>query len=154
RAVVVTGAGRGFCVGPDPVESESGPPADTLLRESYHPLIVALRSLEKPVVAAVNGPAAGAGLSLALACDVRLAGESAVLVPAFLALGLVPDAGATYHLARLLGETGALAWLVSGDPLDARAAAARELVSEVVPDAELRGRALALAQGLASGPTT
>src|ERR671914_1852920 len=108
RAVVITGAGRGFCVGQDLTEFREAPGdiADRL-RSSYHPNVTAVRGLEKPVIAAVNGPAAGAGLSFAAACDIRLAAESASFVPAFIGIGLVPDSGGSWHLERLLGASRA-----------------------------------------------
>src|SRR3954470_16060772 len=108
RAVVVTGAGRGFCVGQDLKEFGEGAGyiADRL-RTNYHPTIRGIRGLEKPVLAAVNGPAAGAGLSFACACDLRLAAESATFVPAFINIGLVPDMGGTFFVARLLGPARA-----------------------------------------------
>src|SRR5689334_8603345 len=120
RAVVVTGAGRGFCVGQDVSEfrERSGSIA-AHLRENYHPSVLALRALEKPVIAALNGPAAGAGLSLAAACDLRIASEDAVFVPAFIGIGLVPDSGATYFLSRLLGPGRALEWMASNRRLSA-----------------------------------
>ena len=106
RAVVVTGAGRGFCVGQDLTEfREQAGDIAGLLRGRYHPNLLALRALEKPVIAAVNGAAAGAGLSLACACDVRLATDAATFVPAFVNIGLVPDSGGTFFLARLLGPS-------------------------------------------------
>src|ERR687898_642250 len=108
RAVVLTGAGRGFCVGQDLTEfREAAGDIAGRLRGSYHPNILAIRALEKPVVAAVNGPAAGAGLSLACACDVRLASDEAIFVPAFINIGLVPDSGSTYLVRRLLGTARA-----------------------------------------------
>ena len=104
RAVVITGEGRGFCVGQDLTEFQEGAgDIGDRLRAGYHKNILAIRALEKPVIAAVNGPAAGAGLSLACACDIRLAGESASFVPAFIGIGLVPDSGGSYFIARLLG---------------------------------------------------
>jgi 2-(1,2-epoxy-1,2-dihydrophenyl)acetyl-CoA isomerase len=153
RAVVLTGAGRGFCVGQDLRELTGGADVGDLLRTAYHPVVEAIRTLEKPVVAAINGPAAGAGLSLALACDVRIAAEEASLVPAFSGVGLVPDAGATYHLARLLGPARAFEWVASGRPLAAREALDRGLVSEVVPGERLAAVAAERAAALAAGPT-
>src|SRR5439155_13406896 len=108
RAVVITGAGRGFCVGQDLSEFREAPgDIGERLRSKYHPNILALRALEKPVLAAVNGPAAGAGLSFACACDLRLAAQSATFVPAFINIGLVPDSGGTYFVRRLLGTARA-----------------------------------------------
>ena len=154
RAVVVTGAGRGFCVGQDLTEfRESAGDIAHRLRGTYHPTILGLRSLEKPVVAAVNGAAAGAGLSLALACDLRLAADSATFVPAFINIGLVPDSGGSFFAARLLGYARALEWLASGRRLTAAEAHAWGLVSEVVEADALAERATALAAELAALPT-
>jgi 2-(1,2-epoxy-1,2-dihydrophenyl)acetyl-CoA isomerase len=154
RAVVITGAGRGFCVGQDLTEFRESPgDIGARLRAGYHPNILALRALEKPVVAAVNGPAAGAGLSLACACDVRLAAESASFVPAFIGIGLVPDSGSSYFVSRLLGPSRAFEWMTQNRKL--RAAEARDwgLVSEVVADDGLADRAAELARSYAAGPT-
>ena len=105
RAVVVTGAGRGFCVGQDLTEFREAPgDIGSRLRATYHPNVLAVRTLEKPVIAAVNGAAAGAGLSFACACDVRIAADSASFVPAFINIGLVPDMGGTFFVRRLLGS--------------------------------------------------
>ena len=120
RAVVLTGAGRGFCVGQDLQEFRDG--ADDVagrLREQFNRHVLAIRALEKPVIAAVNGPAAGAGLSLALACDVRLASSEATFVPAFVGIGLVPDTGGTWLARRLLGAARAFEWLTTGRRLTA-----------------------------------
>src|SRR6266511_748164 len=103
RAVVITGAGRGFCVGQDLTEFTETPDIAERLRASYHPNVLAIRALEKPVIAAVNGAAAGAGMSLACACDLRIASDAAVFVPAFVNIGLVPDSGGTFFVTRLLG---------------------------------------------------
>src|SRR5438046_7189442 len=138
RAVVITGAGRGFCVGQDLSEfRESAGDIGGRLRATYHPSIRAIRGLDKPVIAAVNGAAAGAGLSLACACDLRIAADSASFVPAFINIGLVPDSGATYFVSRILGPDRAFEWLASGRKLDAAEAHAWGLVSEVVEDARL-----------------
>src|SRR5438093_8160926 len=120
RAVVITGAGRGFCVGQDLTEFREAPvDIGDRLRRGYHPNIRALRALEKPVLAAVNGPAAGAGLSLACACDLRLAAEGATFVPGFIGIGLVPDSGGSLFVHRLLGER-AFEWMVSNRRLSAQ----------------------------------
>ena len=154
RAVVVTGAGRGFCVGQDLTEFREAPgDIGDRLRAGYHPTILALRSLEKPVLAAVNGPAAGAGLSLALACDLRLAADSASFVPAFVSIGLVPDSGGTFFTRRLLGYARAFEWLAMGRKLTAAEAHAWGLVSEVVEVDRLPERAAELAAELAALPT-
>src|SRR5215210_4425303 len=154
RAVVITGAGRGFCVGQDLTEFREAPgDIGDRLRGNYHPNVIALRALEKPVIAAVNGPAAGAGLSLACACDVRLAAASATFVPAFVNVGLVPDTGATYFVARLLGYARAFEWLCSGRRLSAADAHAWGLVAEVVDDGRLAIRARDVARTFAALPT-
>jgi 2-(1,2-epoxy-1,2-dihydrophenyl)acetyl-CoA isomerase len=154
RAVVLTGAGRGFCVGQDvadfPADAEA---VGELLRRRYNPTVRALRSLEKPVVAAVNGPAAGAGLALALACDVRIAAESASFVPAFVGIGLVPDSGISQTLTRLIGPGRGFEWMVSGRRLPAAEAQEWGLVSRVVEDAALASDAAGLAAELAAMPT-
>src|SRR5207244_2626511 len=120
---------------------------------TYHPNILALRGLDKPVVAAVNGAAAGAGLSLAMACDVRIASRAAAFVPAFVNIGLVPDAGGTYFLTRILGPARALEWMASGRRLAADEALAWGLVSELVEPDALAARAEELADSLAALPT-
>jgi 2-(1,2-epoxy-1,2-dihydrophenyl)acetyl-CoA isomerase len=154
RAVVVTGAGRGFCVGQDLTEfREASGGIGSHLRTTYHPNVLAIRRLEKPVLAAVNGPAAGAGLSLAAACDLRIAAESATFVPAFIGIGLVPDAGGAYFLQRLLGTPRAFEWMASGRRLTAAEALAWGLVSEVVPDEGIQARAAELAAEWAARPT-
>ncbi|MDX6409673.1 MAG: 2-(1,2-epoxy,2-dihydrophenyl)acetyl-CoA isomerase [Gaiellaceae bacterium] len=154
RAVVVTGAGRGFCVGQDLTELRDAP-ADigSRLRETYHPNVLAVRTLEKPVIAAVNGAAAGAGMSFACACDLRIAADSAAFVPAFINIGLVPDSGGSYFVTRILGPARAFEWLASGRKLTAVEAHAWGLVSEVVEAGALADRAAELADHLAALPT-
>lgn len=154
RAVVITGAGRGFCVGQDVAAFAGAGAIDDLLRRTYHQNILALRALDKPVIAAVNGAAAGAGLSLAAACDVRVAAHTAVFVPAFVNIGLVPDSGATYFLSRIMGPARALEWMLSGRRLAADEAHGLGLVSEVVPAEGLAEHAARLADALAALPTT
>jgi 2-(1,2-epoxy-1,2-dihydrophenyl)acetyl-CoA isomerase len=154
RAVVITGAGRGFCVGQDLTEFRDAPgDIGSRLRGNYHPNILAIRALEKPVIAAVNGPAAGAGLSFACACDLRIASDSATFVPAFINIGLVPDSGGTYLVRRLVGTARAFEWLTSGRRLTAAEAHAWGLVSEVVEADRLTARAEELAAELAALPT-
>ena len=154
RAVVLTGAGRGFCVGQDLRAFEGGPgDIGERLRSQYHPNILAIRALEKPVIAAVNGPAAGAGLSFALACDLRIASDAASFVPAFVNVGLVPDSGGSFFAVRLLGQARAFEWLTSGRKLSAAEAQAWGLVSEVVEADRLAARAAELAATAAAMPT-
>jgi 2-(1,2-epoxy-1,2-dihydrophenyl)acetyl-CoA isomerase len=154
RAVVLTGAGRGFCVGQDLTEfRQAAGDIGARLRENYHPNIRAIRALEKPVVAALNGVAAGAGVSIACACDIRIAADSASFIPAFINIGLIPDSGGSYFVTRLLGPARAFEWLASGRKLTAAEAQAWGLVSEVVESDGLAGRAAGLAAELASLPT-
>jgi 2-(1,2-epoxy-1,2-dihydrophenyl)acetyl-CoA isomerase len=154
RAVVVTGAGKGFCAGQDMKEFESvDRDIAGHLEASYHPNVRAIRALEKPVIAAVNGAAAGAGLSLACVCDIRVAADSAMFVPGFVGIGLVPDSGGTYFLARLLGPSRAFAWMTSNRRLTAAEGHAWGLVDEVVEADALQARVAELAATYAEGPT-
>jgi 2-(1,2-epoxy-1,2-dihydrophenyl)acetyl-CoA isomerase len=154
RAVIITGAGRGFCVGQDLTEfREASGDISERLRSTYHPNILAIRGLEKPVIAAVNGPAAGAGLSLACACDVRIAADSASFTPAFIGIGLVPDSGGSFFVHRLLGHARAFGWMTSNRTLPAVEAEAWGLVSEVVEADGLPPRAAELADRYAALPT-
>jgi 2-(1,2-epoxy-1,2-dihydrophenyl)acetyl-CoA isomerase len=153
RAVVVTGAGRGFCVGQDLTEFREVDDVAAHLRATYHRNVLAIRALEKPVIAAVNGAAAGAGLSLACACDIRIAADTATFVPAFVSIGLVPDSGGTMYLYRLLGQARAFEWMSSGRRLTAAEAHAWGLVSEVVEADALPARVAELARLYAAAPT-
>jgi 2-(1,2-epoxy-1,2-dihydrophenyl)acetyl-CoA isomerase len=153
RAVVITGAGRGFSAGQDlGAFGEAGDVA-AMLRATYHVNVRAIRALEKPVIAAVNGVCAGAGLSLACACDVRLASDAAFFVPGFVGIGLIPDSGGTYFLQRLLGTARAFEWMTSNRRLTAAEAHAWGLVSEVVESESFAARVAEHAAELAAGPT-
>jgi 2-(1,2-epoxy-1,2-dihydrophenyl)acetyl-CoA isomerase len=152
-AVVLTGAGRGFCVGQDLAEfGRLEWDAGEHLRRFYNPAVKALRALRKPVIAAVNGITAGAGIGLACACDLRVAAESARFTPAFDAVALVPDSGTSFFVPRLMGRAAGFAWLTAGTTLEAGEALAKGLVDEVVPDARLRARAGELAAMYAARP--
>lgn len=158
RAVLLTGRGKGFCAGQDLNNRDPrqpGPRSDLgqSLGQFYNPTIRALRGLQKPVICAMNGAAAGAGVGLTLACDIVIAGESARFVLSFSRLGLVPDAGSSWCLTRLLGEARAKALLLTGETIPAPRAAELGLISKSVPDAELADEARALAGKLAAGPT-
>jgi 2-(1,2-epoxy-1,2-dihydrophenyl)acetyl-CoA isomerase len=154
RAVVLTGAGKGFCSGQDLREFSSLPGGvQQALEETYHPNVRAIRALEKPVVAAVNGACAGAGLSLACACDVRIASSEASFVPGFIGIGLVPDAGGTWFVHRLLGFTRAFEWMVSNRRVGADEALGWGLVSEVVAAEGFAARVAELAAWYAALPT-
>ena len=152
RAVVLTGAGRAFCAGQDlheRLQPDALPLADEI-RARYNPLIRAMRALPKPIVAAVNGVAAGAGASLAFACDIRIAAEAASFLLAFGRVGLIPDSGATWLLPRLIGGAKAAELALTTDPLSAADAERLGLVARVVPAAELVQEARALARRLAA----
>jgi enoyl-CoA hydratase/carnithine racemase len=153
RAVILTGAGRAFCAGQDLAEREQpdAAPLDVELRERYNPIILALRAMGQPVIAAVNGVAAGAGASIAFACDLRIAAEDARFVLAFGRIGLVPDSGATWFLPRLIGQARAAESALVGEPISADEALRIGLVSRVVPNDELLPQARALADRIAAG---
>jgi 2-(1,2-epoxy-1,2-dihydrophenyl)acetyl-CoA isomerase len=156
---VLTGEGRGFCVGADlgalqpRYAAGERPKLGAFLREGYNRLIPLFTDAPKPVIAAVNGVAAGAGLSLALACDIRVASEDSSYLMAFVRIGLVPDSGAAYFLPRTIGKAEALRLSVTGDRIDASEALRIGLVSAVVPAERCVGDAQALAARLAAMPT-
>jgi len=154
RAVVITGEGRGFCAGQDLREFQELPGGvREALEQTYHPNIRAIRALEKPVIAAVNGACAGAGLSLACACDVRIASDQASFVPGFIGIGLVPDAGGSWFVHRLLGFSRAFEWMVSNRRLGADEALVWGLVSEVAAAERFEKRTEELAEWYAALPT-
>ncbi|MEU4831478.1 enoyl-CoA hydratase-related protein [Streptosporangium sp. NPDC023615] len=158
RAVLLTGSGRAFCAGQDLGEHaanlEAGRGLDGTVRAHYNPIVRAITEMDKPVVAAVNGVAAGAGASLAFACDLRIASEKARFAMAFSGIGLAPDSGASWTLQRLVGPARAAEMLLLGEPLGAARALELGVVSQVVPAEELEGAARALAARLAQGPTS
>ncbi len=158
RAVLLTGAGRGFCAGQDLGDRDprKGGPAPDLghtLETFYNPTLRLIRNLEKPVVCAVNGVAAGAGANIAFACDIVLAAKSAKFIQAFAKIGLIPDAGGTWSLTRILGEPRAKALALTAEPLLAEKAAEWGLIWKAVEDDMLRSEAETLARSLAAGPT-
>lgn len=160
RAVLLRGAGRAFSSGADlkditriELTPEGRPDLRTVLTERYHPIITGIRRMPKPVVAAVNGPAVGIGLSLALCCDLVVAAESAYLLLAFVNIGLVPDGGSSLFVPARVGFTRAAELAMLGERIAAPQALEWGLVNRVVPDAELPAEAEALARRLAAGPT-
>jgi 2-(1,2-epoxy-1,2-dihydrophenyl)acetyl-CoA isomerase len=154
RAVIITGAGRGFCSGQDlrAAAGDSGLDVGAILRDHYAPAIRVIRSMDQPVIAAVNGVAAGAGFSLALACDLRIAAESATFVQAFVRIGLIPDLASTYFLPRLIGPARAAELTMLGETVDSSRALQLGIVNQVVPDAELATVSHELGARLARGP--
>ena len=158
RAVLLTGAGRGFCAGQDLGDRDprKGGPAPDLghtLDTFYNPTLRLIRALEKPVICAVNGVAAGAGANIVFACDIVLAAKSAKFIQAFSKIGLIPDAGGTFSLTRILGEPRAKALTMTAEPLPAEKAADWGLIWKAVDDDALMDEANALAATLAAGPT-
>jgi 2-(1,2-epoxy-1,2-dihydrophenyl)acetyl-CoA isomerase len=156
RAVVLTGAGRAFCAGQDLGEAvPADRPAPDIgdIVEGYNALVLAIRGLEKPVIAAVNGTAAGAGANMALACDIVIAAEEASFLQAFIKIGLIPDTGGTFVLPRLVGMARAAALMMLGGKVPARQAKEWGMIYDVVPGAELAEKVRAFATELAAQPT-
>lgn len=156
RAVVMTGNGKAFCAGQDlgEVVDPQGPGMARILKEHYNPIVTRIRELGKPVIAAVNGVAAGAGANLALCADITIACESANFIQAFSKIGLVPDTGGSFFLPRLIGMQRAAALMMTGDKLSAAEAASMGMIWKTVPDQELLAQAMGLAKQLATMPTT
>jgi 2-(1,2-epoxy-1,2-dihydrophenyl)acetyl-CoA isomerase len=155
RAVLLTGEGRGFCAGQDLAEAiqENGPKISEIVLKTYNPIITKIREMEKPVICAVNGVAAGAGANIAFACDITVAAESASFVQAFSKIGLIPDSAGTFFLPRLIGLQKATALMMLAEKLPATEAERLGLIYKVVADAELYTEALKMAQTLAALPT-
>ncbi len=155
RAVYISGAGKAFCAGQDLGEmlADDAPSLSTVLLEHLNPIVQLLRNLEKPVVAAVNGVAAGAGANIALACDICVAAESASFIQAFSKIGLIPDSGGTFYLPRLIGLQRAAAYMMLGDKVSATEAARVGMIYQAIPDDEFADASWQLAERLAKMPT-
>lgn len=155
RAVYITGSGKGFSAGQDLAEivDPEGPSIHAILSEHYNPIIARIRSIEKPVVAAVNGVAAGAGANIALCCDVVVATESANFIQAFSKIGLVPDSGGTYFLPRLIGWQKASALAMMGDKISAKEAETMGMIYKVFSDELFADQSINIAKKLAAMPT-
>lgn len=155
RAVLLTGSGKAFCAGQDLSEAidENGPGIETIVREHYNAIITAIRNLQKPVVCAVNGVAAGAGANIAFACDIVLAAASATFIQAFSKIGLIPDSAGTFFLPRLIGLQRAGALMMTGDKVSANEACEMGMIYKVADDITLAENSLTLAERLAAMPT-
>src|SRR5215212_2143048 len=155
RAVYITGAGKGFCAGQDLAEvaDPHGPGFDVILSEHYNPIVMRIRALQKPVVAAVNGVAAGAGANIALCCDIVVAAQSASFIQAFSKIGLIPDSSGTYFLPRLIGWQKASALMMLGEKISAEEAERIGMIYKVFPDENFPEGSLNIARQLAQMPT-
>ncbi|OCA91517.1 2-(1,2-epoxy-1,2-dihydrophenyl)acetyl-CoA isomerase [Bacillus sp. FJAT-27225] len=153
RAIVLTGAGRAFCSGQDLSDVNSETNYAEILRNHYNPMVLEIEKCEKPIIAAVNGVAAGAGMSLALACDFRIVSEKASFLQAFIHVGLVPDAGNLYYLPRIVGHAKAIELAVLGEKVSAEEANRLGLVTKLVPADSFLDETAAFADRLASMPT-
>ena len=155
RCVLITGAGKGFCAGQDLAEvvDPNGPGMQRILSEHYNPIITRIRNLQKPVVAAVNGVAAGAGANIALACDIVVAAQSASFIQAFSKLSLIPDSGGTYMLPRLIGWQKASAIMMLGDKIPAAQAEQWGMIYKVFSDETFLAESQKIAQTLSQLPT-
>ena len=155
RAILITGTGKAFCAGQDLSEAvdANGPGIAAIVREHYNPIITLIRNIEKPIVCAVNGVAAGAGANIALCCDIVLAAESALFIQAFSKIGLIPDSGGTFFLPRLIGFQRASALTMLGDKVSAAEAVTMGMIYKAVDDAQLMETAIQTSQTLAGLPT-
>jgi len=155
RAIVLTGEGKAFCAGQDLAEATdpNGPELESIVRDHYNPIIERLRNIEKPIIAAVNGVAAGAGANIALACDITIATESASFIQAFSKIGLIPDSGGTFFLPRIVGMQKALALMMTGDKVSATDAEAMNMIYKVVSDESFEEEVTKFAEKMAKMPT-
>jgi 2-(1,2-epoxy-1,2-dihydrophenyl)acetyl-CoA isomerase len=155
RSIVLTGTGKAFCAGQDLAEAidPNGPGIEKIVREHYNPIILKIRKIEKPIIAAVNGVAAGAGANIALACDIVIAAQSSIFIQAFSKIGLVPDSGGTFFLPRLIGFQNASALMMLGDKLSATDAQSMGMIYKVFSDETFMDEVLKLADNLSKMPT-
>ena len=155
RAIILTGEGKAFCAGQDLAEATAsdGPSLQSIVKDHYNPIIELIRSIEKPIIAAVNGVAAGAGANIALACDITIAKESASFIQAFSKIGLIPDSGGTFFLPRIVGMQKATALMMTGDKVSAKQAEAMNLIYKVVSDEKMEEEVTSFATQLAKMPT-
>ncbi|MDP5307202.1 enoyl-CoA hydratase-related protein [Paracoccus spongiarum] len=153
RCVVMTGSGRAFCSGQDLKDAASGTDLQAVLRDEYEPMLQAIRDCPAPVIAAVNGVAAGAGANLALVADVVIAAESASFIQAFTRIGLIPDAGGTWAIPRAVGAARAMGMMLFAEPVSARQAEEWGMIWQALPDESFAEGVLARARQLAQGPT-
>ena len=155
RAVVITGEGKAFCAGQDLAEATdpNGPELKSIVRDHYNPIIEKIRNIEKPVIAAVNGVAAGAGANIALACDITIAKQSASFIQAFSKIGLIPDSGGTFFLPRIIGAQKALALMMTGDKVTAEEAEAMNMIYKSVSDDAFEAEVAGFASKIAAMPT-
>lgn len=155
RAIVIIGEGKAFCAGQDLAEATDpeGPELQTIVRDHYNPIIARIRTIEKPIIAAVNGVAAGAGANIALACDITIARKSASFIQAFSKIGLIPDSGGTFFLPRIVGMQKALALMMTGDKVSADDAVALNMIYKAVEDDSFESEVNTFAQIIASMPT-
>lgn len=155
RAIVIIGEGKAFCAGQDLAEATdpNGPELKSIVKEHYNPIIERLRSIEKPIIAAVNGVAAGAGANIALACDITLAKKSASFIQAFSKIGLIPDSAGTFFLPRLVGAQKALALMMTGDKVMAEDAANMNMIYRAIEDELFDDEVMKLAEQMAQMPT-
>ena len=155
RAIVITGEGKAFCAGQDLGEAvdPEGPDLTTIVEEHYNPIILRIRNIEKPIIAAVNGVAAGAGANIALACDITIAKKSASFIQAFSKIGLIPDSGGTFFLPRIVGMQKALALMFTGDKVSADQAEQMNMIYKSVDDEQFMDEVTKFAETLAAMPT-
>jgi len=155
RAIVITGTGKAFCAGQDLAEAmdPNGPELQSIVKDHYNPIIMRIRTIEKPIIAAVNGVAAGAGANIALACDFTIAKNSASFIQAFSKIGLIPDSGGTFFLPRLIGSQKALALMMTGEKVSAQQADAMNMIYKAVEDENFEAEVQKMAATLAAMPT-